>query len=251
MAGRRLGQHFLANRSILERIANAACPFPDRPLIEIGPGKGALTEYLVKRAPQVHAIELDQVLVHYLQEKFRNEPGFSVQHGDVLRVDLSQWGPVQVAGNLPYYITSPIVERVLSLGPSLLHAVFLVQKEVAERIAAHPGSRDYGFLSVQVQVYAEPRLLFPVPPSAFRPPPQVDSAVVELKPRVSPISTDPAGLVQFASLCFRQKRKMIRNNLAEAFPREAIDAQPEARVRAEQLSVEQLADLRDRILKFQ
>ena len=93
--------------------------------------------------------------------------------------------------------------------------------------------------------------LFTVPPSAFRPPPQVDSAVVELKPRPYPITDDPAGLVQFAGLCFRQKRKMLRNNLAGSFPNEAIDAQPEARLRAEQLSVAQLADLRDRILKFQ
>ena len=172
-------------------------------------------------------------------------------HADVLKSDLGQWGPVQVAGNLPYYITSPIVEHVLALGPNLLHAVFLVQKEVAERIAARPGSRDYGYLSVQVQVYAEPKLLFTVPPSAFKPPPQVDSAVVELKRRPTPISSDPAGLVAFAGICFKQKRKMLRNNLAGFFPNEAINAQPEARLRAEQLSVEQLADLRDRILKFQ
>jgi 16S rRNA (adenine1518-N6/adenine1519-N6)-dimethyltransferase len=251
MAGRRLGQHFLANRTILQRIASAACPFLDQTVIEIGPGKGALTEYLVKLAPRVHAVELDQVLVHYLQEKFRNEPKFSVQHGDILKTNMSEWGPVQVAGNLPYYITSPIIERVLALGPNLLHAVFLVQKEVAMRIAAQPGSRDYGYLSVQVQVYAEPSYLFTVPPSAFRPPPQVDSAVVELKPRRTPITSDPAGLVQFAGLCFRQKRKMLRNNLAGSFPQAAIDAQPEARLRAEQLSVAQLADLRDRILKFQ
>ena len=148
MAGRRLGQHFLANRTILQRIASAACPFANQTVIEIGPGKGALTEYLVKLVPRVHAVELDQVLVHYLQEKFRNEPKFSVQHGDILKTNLSEWGPVQVAGNLPYYITSPIIERVLALGPNLLHAVFLVQKEVAMRIAAQPGSRDYGYLSV-------------------------------------------------------------------------------------------------------
>src|SRR5688500_5406975 len=114
MAGRRLGQHFLVRRSVLERIASAACPFPDKPVVEIGPGKGALTEYLIKSSPQVHAIELDQVLVHYLREKFRDNDGFSVQHGDVLKADLGQWGPVQVAGNLPYYITSPIIERVLA-----------------------------------------------------------------------------------------------------------------------------------------
>lgn len=191
------------------------------------------------------------MLVHYLQEKFREHPGFTVRHADVLRTDLAQWGPVQVAGNLPYYITSPILEKVLALGSNLLHAVFLVQKEVAERVVAQPGSRDYGYLSVQVQVYAEARYLFTVPPDAFRPPPQVDSAVIELTPRTEALTADPEGLVAFAGLCFRQKRKMLRNNLAGHFPAEAVQAQPEARLRAEQLSVLQLADLRDRILKFQ
>jgi 16S rRNA (adenine1518-N6/adenine1519-N6)-dimethyltransferase len=235
---------------VLERIAAAACPYPDKPVVEIGPGKGALTEFLLPLASQVHAIELDQILVHYLQEKFRDRPNFDVRHADVLKTDLAQWGPVQVAGNLPYYITSPILEKVLSVGSLLLHGVFLVQKEVAERVVAAPGSRDYGFLSVQVQVYAEAKLLFTVPPDAFRPPPQVDSAVIALTPRATPLVADPAELVRFAGLCFRQKRKMLRNNLAGAFPPEAVDAQPEARMRAEQLSVVQLAEVRDRILKF-
>ena len=133
------------------------------------------------------------MLVHYLQEKFRENPRFSVQHADVLKTDLSQWGPVQVAGNLPYYITSPIIERVLALGSNFLHAVFLIQKEVAERVVAEPGSRDYGFLSVQVQVYADPKYLFTVPPDAFRPPPKVDSAVIELTPRSTPVTEDPTG----------------------------------------------------------
>jgi 16S rRNA (adenine1518-N6/adenine1519-N6)-dimethyltransferase len=139
---------------------------------------------------------------------------------------------------------------VLAMGADLLHAVFLVQKEVADRIVAQPGSRDYGYLSVQVQVYAEPKYLMTVPPEAFKPPPRVDSAVVGLSPRLQPISEDPKGLIQFAGLCFRQKRKMLRNNLSGAYALEAVDAQPEARMRAEQLSVLQLADLRDRILKF-
>jgi 16S rRNA (adenine1518-N6/adenine1519-N6)-dimethyltransferase len=235
---------------VLERIATAACVHPDKPVVEIGPGKGALTEFLLPLSSHVHAIELDQILVHYLQEKFRDRPNFDVRHADVLKTDLTQWGPVQVAGNLPYYITSPILEKVLSLGPLLLHAVFLVQKEVAERVVAAPGSRAYGFLSVQVQVYAKAELLFTVPPEAFRPPPQVDSAVIALTPRATPLVHDPADLVRFAGLCFRQKRKMLRNNLAGVFPAEAVDAQPEARMRAEQLSVVQLAEVRDRILKF-
>jgi 16S rRNA (adenine1518-N6/adenine1519-N6)-dimethyltransferase len=251
MAGRRLGQHFLARKSILERIAESACSHPAEVAIEIGPGKGALTEYLVQRAKRVIAIEVDPVLVHYLQEKFRRNENFSVIHADVLKVDLSAWGPVSVAGNLPYYITSPIINKVLALGPVLLHAVFLVQREVAERMVAGPGSRDYGFLSVNVQTFAESKILIHVPPEAFRPPPKVESSVVELLPRRHAAIADPEAFLRFASAAFKQKRKTLRNNLAELYGRPAIDAQPEAGLRAEQLSVEKLANIHQRILKFQ
>ena len=152
---RRLGQHFLARTSVLQRIAAAAVPSADMSVLEIGPGRGALTQFLIPAAARVVAIEVDQVLVHYLQEKFRGEDKFTVVHSDVLQTDLTQWGRVSVVGHLPYYITSPIVERVLALGPLLLRAVFLVQKEVAERITAAPGSRDYGYLTVSCQAVAE------------------------------------------------------------------------------------------------
>src|SRR5438128_1934345 len=133
---RRLGQHFLVRTSTLRRIASAAIPEPGLTVIEIGPGRGALTQFLQPEAARLIAIEVDPVLVHYLQEKFRGETNFEVLHQDVLEADLSAYGPVSVAGNLPYYITSPIVEKVLALGPLLRNAVFLVQKEVAERITA-------------------------------------------------------------------------------------------------------------------
>jgi 16S rRNA (adenine1518-N6/adenine1519-N6)-dimethyltransferase len=250
MPGRRLGQHFLARRSILERIATAACAHTEHPVIEIGPGKGALTEYLLNAGSPVIAIEVDQVLVHYLREKFRSRPNFFVLHADVLKTDLAQWGQVSVAGNLPYYITSPIVEKVLALGALLLKAVFLVQREVAQRIAAGPGSRDYGFLSVSVQAFAEPRILLHVPPDAFRPPPKVESAVVELIPRQHAAIIEPESFLQFASAAFKQKRKTLRNNLGDLYGRDAIGGQSEANLRAEQLSIEQLANLHQRILKF-
>ncbi|HXA66854.1 MAG TPA: rRNA adenine dimethyltransferase family protein, partial [Bryobacteraceae bacterium] len=145
--GRRLGQHFLARPSVLERIAEIACPEPADTVIEIGPGRGALTTHLLSRAARVIAIEIDPVLVHYLQAKFREEPRLALVSADVLKVDLAQWGPVTVVGNLPYYITSPIIEKTLALGPLLKRAVFLVQNEVAHRLTAIPGTRDYGFLS--------------------------------------------------------------------------------------------------------
>src|SRR5579862_2665218 len=150
--GRRLGQHFLANKAILERIASTACPETAAVAVEIGPGKGALTSYLLARAERVIAIEIDPVLVQYLRAKFRDEPKLTIVDADVLKTDLGQWGRITVTGNLPYYITSPILYKALSLGPQLTRAVFLVQKEVAERLTANPGTRDYGYLSVQTQL---------------------------------------------------------------------------------------------------
>lgn len=244
---RRLGQHFLARTSVLEKIAAAATPLPGLTVIEIGPGKGALTHFLLPRASRVIAIELDQVLIHYLQEKFRGDDRLTVIHADVLQTDLSAWGEVSVAGNLPYYITSPIVERVLGLRSLLRSAVFLVQKEVGLRICAEPGSRDYGYLSVQCQLLSQPRYLATVPPGAFRPPPKVDSAIVQLTPRPEPLIDDAQAFLSFAALCFHQKRKKLRNKLAGVYPLDLVDCKPEAGLRAEQLSVEQMIGLYRRL----
>jgi 16S rRNA (adenine1518-N6/adenine1519-N6)-dimethyltransferase len=249
MAGRRLGQHFLIRKSILERIAAAACPSPGSTVIEIGPGKGALTEQLLARDANVIAIEVDQVLVHYLERKFHDQPRLTILNADVLKVDLTQWGPVTIAGNLPYYITSPIFERVLSVGSLLQNAVFLVQKEVAARVAATPGNRDYGYLTVQTRLMAEPKFLFEVAPSAFHPPPKVDSAVVQLVPRAEPRVTDAEAFLEFVGICFRHKRKTLRNNLLENYPKELVDSLPDVSKRAEQLSLDQFIDLHQRILK--
>jgi 16S rRNA (adenine1518-N6/adenine1519-N6)-dimethyltransferase len=192
-------------------------------------------------------VELDAVLAADLREKYAGEPRFSLVEQDVLTLDLAQWGPAVVCGNLPYYITSPIVEKALSLGPLLQSAVFLVQREVAERIAAGPGSRDYGYFSVAVQARAEVEKLFIVKPAAFKPPPKVDSAVIRLTPRPHPAVTDLPAFLRFAGLCFRQKRKTLRNNLAGEYARELLDAQPEAPLRAEQLTVQQLSYLQRRL----
>jgi 16S rRNA (adenine1518-N6/adenine1519-N6)-dimethyltransferase len=236
--GQRLGQHFLVRTSILEKIARAACPEHEPLVIEIGPGRGALTRYLLDRAHRLIAIELDAELAAALPEKF---PTLEVIAADVLNIDLSQWGPVVIAGNLPYYITSPILDRALAVGPNLKRAVFLVQKEVAERMLAKPGSRDYGFLSVRTQVLAEGRLVANVPPGAFQPPPAVDSAVVALTPRTQPLVTDMARFLRFAAACFTQKRKNLRNNLAAQYP--AIADCPEARLRAEQVGLPEMIAL--------
>ena len=238
--GRRLGQHFLFRKSILDSIAEAACDARTPLVVEIGPGKGALTESLLDRADKVVAIEIDPHLVHYLRQKFRDaiEQGrLEIVEGDILKTSFS--GAV-IAGNLPYYITSPILERVFALGNSWTRAVFLVQAEVAERLAARPGTRDFGYLSVQTQVYSQPEILFRVGRDAFRPPPKVDSAVVRLERRDSPEVPDPASFLKFASLCFRHKRKTLRNNL---MPFYEISSLEEGRLRAEQMTISQLAAL--------
>jgi 16S rRNA (adenine1518-N6/adenine1519-N6)-dimethyltransferase len=215
--GQRLGQHFLFDSSILGRIADAACVDAGCTVIEIGPGPGGLTERLLTRCERLIAIELDPALAAGLRERFGSNSKFHLIESDVLKTDLAQWGPVAVAGNIPYYITSPIVEKALSLGPLLRRAVFLVQKEVADRIAAQPGSRDYGYLSVTVQARSSARVLFNVKPGSFRPPPKVDSAVIQLDPLARPVCEDIDGFLQFASACFRQKRKTLRNNLSAVY----------------------------------
>ena len=243
--GRRLGQHFLNRKSTLDRIAESACGERTPLVIEIGAGRGALTESLLERADKVVAIELDPVLIHYLRQKFRDafDAGrLILVESDILKTDLSQWGPAVIAGNLPYYITSPILERIFAASTSWKRAVILVQAEVAARIVAQPGCRDYGYLSVLVQAQARAERLFEVPRASFRPPPKVDSAVVGLEPIDAQID-DLQSFLKFAGNCFRYKRKTLRNNLAGLYDRSAIESLIGPKDRAEALSIAQLGQL--------
>jgi 16S rRNA (adenine1518-N6/adenine1519-N6)-dimethyltransferase len=190
-----------------------------------------------------YAIEIDTILVHYLQNRFREEPRLTIVNQDVLKTDLAAWGPAIIAGNLPYYITSPILEKVFASGQGWRRALFLVQKEVAERITAKPGSRDYGYLSVQTQVNAHAEILFAVGRGAFQPPPKVESAVFALDRLPAPPVDDIPGFLAFASIAFRHKRKTLRNNLLMHYTKEQVDGTGLASERAEQLSVSQLADV--------
>jgi len=239
----KLGQHFLVKGRTLERIAKAACGEHTPLAVEIGPGRGALTEYLLARADRVVAIELDSALVEYLRQRFRGESRLEILAANALDVDWSQWGAGVLVGNLPYYVATPIVSRCART-PGLLHqAVFLVQKEVAERIAAKPGGREYGYLSVECQLFTETEILFSVPRGAFQPPPRVDSAVIRLTPWPELPVSDPAAFLAFVSTCFRQKRKTLRNNLVGTYPPEHYESLPEIARRAEQLSVAEFVAL--------
>ena len=237
----KLGQHFLVRETILEELAAAACGDHTERIIEIGPGRGALTRHLLRRTDDLHAIEIDPKLAAYLTREFMGVDKLHVHHANVLDVDLKQWGPAAIAGNLPYYITSPIIEKFLALDVRFSTAVFLVQWEVAQRLLAKPGTRDYGYLTVSTQIVCDAELVCKVPPEAFSPPPKVDSAGVRLlKKRERTEELKP--LLQFVGRCFAHKRKTLRNNLIP-FHKEAIESLPEAQLRAEQLTIEQFREL--------
>jgi 16S rRNA (adenine1518-N6/adenine1519-N6)-dimethyltransferase len=240
LARQRLGQHFLSSPDILDRIARAACPQREPLVVEIGPGRGALTAHLVERAERLIAVELDGSLAAHLRGQYAGQA--EIVEGDAVRIDLGQWGAPVIAGNLPYYAATPIIDAALSLGPRLVRGVLLIQKEVALRLAASPGSRDYGYLSVATQLRARVDRLFDVKPGSFRPPPHVDSSVVRLTPhRPEWAPPDQAGFLSFVSAAFAHKRKTLKNNLAALYSKEAIDEL--GTVRAEEMGPAELAAL--------
>lgn len=184
---KRFGQHFLKDARVLEAIVDALGPLEHRTVIEIGPGRGVLTDRLVERAARVIAVEVDRDLVAHLRARYAAMPHVEIVEADVLNTSLSvlAGGPYVLAGNVPYYITTPIIFHALE-SPRPDVAVYLVQREVADRLAAPPGDKTYGALSVNVQAVAHVELLRRVQPGAFNPPPTVDSAVIRIVPRDTP-----------------------------------------------------------------
>ena len=208
-----LGQHFLNDRRILQRIVDALDLTGEETVVEIGPGRGSLTALLAPVAKRLVLIELDRVLAARLREKYASDPRISVVEADVLTVDLGEvaGGPFRLVGNVPYYITTPILFHALER-PRPDRAVYLVQKEVADRIVAAAGSDDYGALSANVQALAIPKMLFRVGPGAFNPPPKVDSAVVRIDPRPDPViaQAEERTYQRFVIDAFGMRRKQLR-----------------------------------------
>lgn len=265
MARQRLGQHFLSDVQWREEIARAigvSRPFPAAGRsesratcwIELGAGHGEMTQYLARTGDPVCAIEIDPALARRLQNLVAQYPNLSVIHADILKTDLAVIAAgrqVRLYGNLPYYITSPILHHIFASAARITDIHIVIQLEVAQRLVAQPGTRDYGYLSVLAQYFSLPEILFEIPREAFRPPPEVGSALVTMRLRDAPEKLHPgeeAAFFDFVKLCFAHKRKTLMNNLkafvTHAELREALAGMElPAASRAEELSVAQLASL--------
>lgn len=255
----KLGQNFLVDEAAQRAIADALGIPPPRPVIEIGPGHGAITSILAPRCTRLVAVELDDTLVRELRFRYRDLARVEILHADVLRIDFGELlnltgnlttDSADVVGNLPYYITSDILLHLFSAARRglLQRAVVMMQREVAERVAAQPGVRDYGLLSVTAQMHAAVEHLFTLPPTAFSPPPDVYSSVLrlEFRPRFAELEVDHEGFDRFLKQSFGQKRKTLSNNLRHAGIsserlRQVWPADIPDQARAESLTVEQLS----------
>ncbi|MBH1628612.1 16S rRNA (adenine(1518)-N(6)/adenine(1519)-N(6))-dimethyltransferase RsmA [Stenotrophomonas maltophilia] len=242
-AKKQLGQHFLADRHYIDKIVMAVNPKDGDRLVEIGPGQGAITLPLLRVHPKLTVIEFDRDLIAPLTAAAEPLGELTIVHRDVLRVDfteLAEGQPIRLVGNLPYNISSPILFHALEHAAVIRDMHFMLQKEVVDRMAAGPGSKVYGRLSVMLQAYCQVTSLFVVPPGAFRPPPKVDSAVVRLVPR-DPATININDHKRFAEVvkaAFGQRRKTLRNALNNVVSAEqfiAAGVRPDAR--AEQLDV--------------
>ncbi len=257
MARQKLGQHFLGNPAWQKRILETLPRDPDDVWLEIGAGHGEMTHLLASRGRRVISIETDARLAENLRRKIEEHPAewpsVEIVSGDVLQLDLGKLagGRFRVYGNLPYYITSPILHHLFQYADQIASIHIVIQFEVAERIAARPSRREYGYLSAACQFYSRPEILLRIPPGAFRPPPRVTSALVRMAlpgERASLAVRDEQHFLKFVQTCFGHKRKTLRNNLRSLASDDRIHAaldscelRPDAR--AEQLSLAQFSAL--------
>jgi len=262
----KLGQNFLADMGAAEKIVDALGDVSESVVVEIGPGKGALTQALARRAKRLIAVELDRMMSAELRFKYRLQPQVEIIEADVLKLDFRtvlnrtigplndlrplKPSPARVVGNLPYYITSDILLRLFEFHDQFDVVVIMVQREVADRIAAEPGSRDYGLLSATAQLYAKVEKLFTLPPQAFAPPPKVHSTVLRMTiaPRFAELQIKPVEFIGFLKTAFAMKRKTLLNNLKKDYSEEMIrstlkETGIRSDVRAEALPLETTAQV--------
>jgi len=240
-ARKRFGQNFLVSPGIVRRIVEAIAPRPGDLVVEIGPGLGALTAPLLERVERLHVVEIDRDLIARLKDAWPPER-LAVHEGDALEFDFAALGErLRIVGNLPYNISTPLLFHLAGYAARVHDMHFMLQKEVVDRMAADPGSGDYGRLSVMLQYRFDIERLFVVPPGAFNPPPKVDSAIVRLVPKKAgegEMAKDEALFAHVVTAAFSQRRKMLRNTLREIISEErlaALGVKPTAR--AEELSV--------------
>ena len=251
---KRFGQNFLHDATIINRLVAAIAPKADDSVVEIGPGQGALTTPMLERLDRLDAVELDRDLVPFLRASLEPK-GLTVHEADALKFDFSSLmkdKPLRVIGNLPYNISTPLIFHLLTYQQRVQDMHFMLQLEVVDRLAAQPGSKTYGKLSVITQYYCQVDKLFNVPPGAFNPPPKVTSAIVRLVPRAIEQPADDVELFeQVVKISFAQRRKTLRNNLKQLLNAEQLDAlSQDLRLRPEQLSVLDYIQLTNEIAKL-
>ena len=248
IARKRFGQNFLHDKFVLDNITEAIAPQADDSLVEIGPGLGAMTGLLLKRLNRMHVVELDRDLVVRLEKTF-NPAKLTIHAGDALKFDFSTipvapGQKLRVVGNLPYNISSPLLFHLAEIAPLVQDQHFMLQKEVVERMVAAPGSKTYGRLSVMLQWRYDMTLLFIVPPTAFEPPPKVESAIVRMIPISRPLPCDEETLAAVVMKAFSQRRKVIRNCLAGMFTEaQIIEAGIDPTLRPETVALAQYVAL--------
>jgi 16S rRNA (adenine1518-N6/adenine1519-N6)-dimethyltransferase len=253
-ARKRFGQHFLSDAHVVARIVNAIDPRPEDHIVEIGPGLGVLTAALLARIPAMEAVELDRDIIPKLAARCAPLGTLLIHSADALKFDFTALAndgrPLRVAGNLPYNISTPLLFHLLESRAVIRDMHFMLQKEVVDRLAAAPGGKDYGRLSVMMQYHCAVTSLFDVPPEAFEPPPKVDSAVVRLVPHAQPPVQvrDVNVLGKLVTQAFSQRRKTLRNTLKDWVTAEAMEAQGiDPTRRAETLSLAEFAAIADSV----
>jgi len=249
---KRFGQNFLHDASVLHDIIRAIDPRPHDTMVEIGPGLAAMTDLLVGEVAQLHVVELDRDLVERLKKRF-DPSRLAIHAADALQFDfgaipLPVGRKLRVVGNLPYNISSPLLFHLAAIAERVQDQHFMLQKEVVERMVAEPGGKAYGRLSVMLQWRYHMELLFVVPPAAFDPPPQVDSAIVRMIPHAQPLPCDADKLEQVVQKAFSQRRKVIRNCLAGMFDEDALrEAGIDPQLRPEAVALEHYVALANRL----